>query len=464
MDRVSQSILSNLHSVYDQGAGDTLALRVRHPLGLAWLIEGYALKVTLSGVDHTFDLTQHTMATLRSALISAGCQVAYHDPAFDPFSATILIQGAGNQSDSNGDHLYVYTAILWSIAEALGQSYGEAKSNIQNALTQMELPRSTGEWATLFGEMFSVFREEGESDSDYTARIASEVRRGRSNPASISANIKRLTGQDVEIREPWKEIHKLSESPIGDVYHMQGGGTWQYHIAQAVGQPGVRWETVTPQIMADRPAGTIFLDPATQSPNAIIEGSEIGIQAGREDTRYSHVKVIDGSFLSANLALSDAFILLNNPFIMAQIFGIGYLNAGLLKPFGKPLTFSMGEEILSEQGEISNDLNARFAGSIPLENGNPMMLSDVEALSDYRHELTTQVVDYWGYGEVNSQIDVNSPLNHGSLVEGMQPMIAVRPPQDLEGITRKWSGGWDSQTRWGDKYTHTSRVTSTSMS
>ncbi|NCU21737.1 UTRA domain-containing protein, partial [Candidatus Falkowbacteria bacterium] len=111
-----------------------------------------------------------------------------------------------------------------------------------------------------------------ELDAVYTARIIEEVKRSRASPAAILRNIRRLTGHDLALREPWQEVHYLSQSALSGLDHLQGAPIYEYHRMQLVARRGVDWTPVLREAEADRPAGTLMLPPATHMPPLYLDG------------------------------------------------------------------------------------------------------------------------------------------------------------------------------------------------
>lgn len=421
MDRVADNLLSRLHGVYAQQPEKTLALRIRHAEGLTWEIDGHVLTVTATVGIATFDLREYTIGSLANALLVRWYDVEYRNEAIDHLSAIILMEGAGNQDLSNGDHLYAYTSLLWCLLGATGIPYGDARSAVTAALRQLILPQSRHEWADLFGAIFGIPRDVGESDAAYTQRIIWEVQRRRSNPFAISANIGYRTGYSVSVREPWQEIFALSESPLDDDFHLQGAPIWQYHTAQLVATTGVDWTRVKREANSDRPAGTIFLDPATHYPprGIVVDGLEL--TAWQESVRARQVWMLNSGVLSVNLDLSNYQAILNHPFVIyelvmlfcgppadvapwtnpdpAQVLWLGGWDTRpwqslYERVFYPPINTYAGIVILSD-GSVMGDLQTHFAGAMPVEVGEPLRPSDIGGLSDYEYRVDSVPVDVW---------------------------------------------------------------------
>ena len=64
------------------------------------------------------------------------------------------------------------------------------------------------------------------------------------------------------------------------------------------------------------------------------------------------------------------------------------------RQFYPPVNTYAGIVILSEAAAMG-DLQCHFAGSRPVEIGEPMMLSDITALSDYEYRIDDVPIDVW---------------------------------------------------------------------
>lgn len=394
MDRVSHRLLSRLHSVYNADPAPVLALRIRHADGVVWRVHGYVLTLETPAGTSDWALSDYTLLGLATDLSEAGFDVPRLNPALQHLSATVLMEGMGAQDVSNGDHLYAYTSILWTLLGAMGPSFTEAKDAIELALRQLILPHSTQEWADLFGEIFGIPRLNNELDAVYTARMIEEVKRARSNPIAIIKNVKRLTGYDVEVREPWKELHVLSESPLDGSFHMQGGSIWQYHTAQIISRAGVDWDAVMFQANADRPAGTIYLDPATHYPPAEVDCTERSLIASRTDYSAEQLWGSKDGVLDYNLDLSNYSITLNHPMVVYVLSAFNGEPIQEQVQFTPALTFVKGEVVLSEAPPLG-DLQGHFPGATWQESGDYMHLSGEQGLSDYFYRLDLVPIDEW---------------------------------------------------------------------
>ena len=404
MDRVSQALLGHLHGVFDPDPAPVLALRVRHADGATWAVAGDTLTLHGGDTPSVWDLNDYSLATLATALTAAGFEVVYLNPAVSHLSALTLLEGAGDQGNSNGDHLSIFTAPLAVLLAALGQALGEGRAAIAAALAQLILPNATQEWADLFGEIFGIPRrgtvqdspyldlarliahynpigtsgheyslhaawevffgnllglprKSGESaqhyhdrlvydalqrpalalpplesDAVYTARIIEEIKRSRSSPAVILRNIRRLTGHDLALREPWKEVHYLSQSALSGQDHLQGAPIYEYHRIQLVARRGIDWTPVLREAEADRPAGTLMLPPATHLPPLVLNGVPLEPHLGRADVWAEELKWNAYGRLSVDLDLSNYLPPPMTELSVVQVKGLG-AGDGLRGPY-----------------------------------------------------------------------------------------------------------------------------------
>lgn len=310
MARLAAQLASRLHSVYRPDLEPALALRIRHADGSTWSVVGETLAVQATGqTATTWTLADYTLTTLAAALVAAGFEVPFIADELAHLSAAILLEGTGDQNHSNGDHLTAYTSLLQVVLHTLGRPDEAARAAVDAALAQLILPQATAEWLDLFGDIFGISRLDAENDGAYAARIAEEVKRNRSSPAAILRNIRRLTGHDLALREPWKEVFFLSDPgcTLSGAKHLQGAPIYEYHRMQLISPVGIDWGPVLAQANADRPVGTLMLAPATHPPAFTIDGigDGIGLLQIRTDVVSAPIGAMRFGTLSGNLNLSD---------------------------------------------------------------------------------------------------------------------------------------------------------------
>ena len=205
-----QRLLKHTHAaVFDKDPLAELVLRVSHAGGSSWVVAAGVLTVVAGGEEFTYQLTGYTVNTLADAMQADGLSVARVNSRYGHLSALALVEGNSGQWLSNGDHLRVFTSLLWALLQGYSREVDAAQEQIRQALLQMVIATAEGEWLDLWGTLYGVPRTTGESDAALRIRIPREAFRLRSNPRAIEATIKELTGKDVTILEPWMDVFTL---------------------------------------------------------------------------------------------------------------------------------------------------------------------------------------------------------------------------------------------------------------
>lgn len=194
--RLTAKLIGYLNRVFDKDPAKVLAFRLRYSgTSMTWKVEDGALTTVVtggSGVALNVPLASHTVATL-CALLAAqtGYSVPYQDlSTFSGLSALVLLDGSGNQDESNGDHFYGYTSVLWAYMEAVGNELTLLRASITEAILQMAANTAAGEWVDEHGSYYNVRRGISEADAAYAARMISEVIKARGNNVAIAAALK----------------------------------------------------------------------------------------------------------------------------------------------------------------------------------------------------------------------------------------------------------------------------------
>lgn len=204
--QITPKLLSFLNWVFDKDPGKFLALRLRYDGGMTWKIENAVLTTIIDGEpgeNLSVDLSQYTLGSLSSYLAGkTGYTVSYIDGSeLSGLSALVLIDASGDIDQSNGDHLYGYTNILWSYMEAAASELEQAETQIGEMLNQMSTRTGSGEWLDELGGYYDVPRLQGELDVQYGPRIIAEVLRPRANNVAMEEAISVYTGQTTTVRD-----------------------------------------------------------------------------------------------------------------------------------------------------------------------------------------------------------------------------------------------------------------------
>lgn len=204
--KLTQKLLALLHRVFDTDPEQFLALRIQYGGGMTWNIsEGVLTTSVVGGIGQGFtvDLTTMTLSQLVNHVSTQpGYSVAYADGSGNlALSARVLMDGTGNIAQSNGDHLYAYTSLVWVYMDAVGVELKSAKAQIPEAIAQMSVQTASADWLDELGSYYGVPRLQGEGDQAYGARIIAETVRPRCNNVAIERAISYYTGQATKVTD-----------------------------------------------------------------------------------------------------------------------------------------------------------------------------------------------------------------------------------------------------------------------
>lgn len=237
-------LLGYLHRVFDKDPDAYLALRIRYVKDFTWTISDGVLTLEYyprplladgrwkangvqiaDGVDDfstsvtTIDLSAYTLDGLAEHVAALpGFSIEYQATEGGHLSALTLLDGAGNQGASNGDHLYAYTSLLWAYVSSLSEEIGQAAEAIAEMVKQMSLRTAEGFWLDELGSYYKVPRMVGELDRLYGSRIVAETLRPKGNNVAIAQSIKDVTGMDATV----------SDAALLPVQANKFDGTWMF--------------------------------------------------------------------------------------------------------------------------------------------------------------------------------------------------------------------------------------------
>lgn len=308
---LTKKLLSFIGRVFDKDPRKFLALRLGYDGGMTWRVEDATLYTTVqggSGQDLEVDLGQHTVTGLVNHLANQpGYAVQYIDGSeLAQLSARVLLDGAGDISRSNGDHLYGYSNVLWAFLETTANELEQAKTAIAEMLRQLSTKTASDMWLDELGDQYGVLRMLGELDQQYGPRIIAEVLRPRENNIAMEAAIRIFTGQQAKVTDvvEWTialpahdssithngaSTYSSSASPLYGLFDVQYG----YDLLNG-GDFTEFQQTVRELIDRLRAAGTHLRALA-------LQGSAIG------DTFTAPTDASGAKLLNVNMAMGDDF-------------------------------------------------------------------------------------------------------------------------------------------------------------
>ena len=339
-------LIGHLYRALNADPLPRLALRVQHADGCVWQIANEALTLstesgTLLGV---VSLSGITLSELAPKITALGCTVLDVNAAFSALGAESLIDGAGRQSYSNGDHLFIFDSLLWSLIAAYAKQANDLTLSGQEALKQLYLGTAEQNWLDVWGASLGVARRAGQSDSDYRAWILREITRPRANWADIESAILESTGAAVHISEPYQELFILGESALSASDKFQDGNYCTYNVVRPVSAVPIDWTGPLAIIERDRPAGTLVLSPMFELGTQSLVHAAVSLAVGHEATRGAHISRDCAGVFDENLTLSDSLpAVLNYPifdgrFIWANVGGVWDTRTWNMASVGMPAT------------------------------------------------------------------------------------------------------------------------------
>lgn len=202
--KLTHKLLGFIHRVFSKDPLPFLALRLQYNGTMTWAVSDGILTTTVSGGSGTslaIDLSSYTLTTLVSYLAGqTGYTVLYLDRTpLAQLSALVLMDGTGNPAQSNGDHLYGYTSLLWAYLEAMAVELQALQDQVLAAPAEMAIPSADDMWLDELGSYYAVPRNGLETDSAYGPRIIAEVLRPKSNNVALESALADYYGQKVAV-------------------------------------------------------------------------------------------------------------------------------------------------------------------------------------------------------------------------------------------------------------------------
>lgn len=269
---LTQRLIDYLNRVFDKDPKRFAALLLDYNGTGSWSISDETLTTTVSGgtgAPLSIDLTQYTIGQLVTYLArQTGYSVTLVDPSKASLSATVLLEGGANFADTDGDHLYGYTSLLWSYLDAVASELQNLLNLVPQVPAQLSTTTASGMWLDEIGARYGVARNPSEDDGQYGPRIISTVLLPKGNNIAIQAALTAATGQDCMVTD------YVLHTPTGATYNsaIDHDGTHTYGTTDVVtyglfdvqapydllngGDPTAFQNTVTALVETLRDAGT----------------------------------------------------------------------------------------------------------------------------------------------------------------------------------------------------------------
>jgi hypothetical protein len=279
-------------AVFDKAPDRQLALRISGSQSLSWTVSRGVLSVVVDGINYKYALRYLTFSALCDMMALQGVTIDYQNPAFSSLGAHMLMDGGNDQSNSNGTHLYAYSADLWVLFAAYSVELDQAQYALLEALRQMIITQARGEWLDLWGKLYNHPRSAGKADDTYGPEIPREAFRIRVNALAIENAVYDLTGKTIRIEEPWQNMFRLNESRLSGDDRLYDGTSTGYHLIRPVSQTPIDWSDVLPVIERNRAAGVKVLEPETRLARFVDARVAGRVSSSRTDTQAALVPLV----------------------------------------------------------------------------------------------------------------------------------------------------------------------------
>ncbi len=270
-------LLASLHAaVFDTSPVAAVAFRLAWPGGTAvWSVADETLTVTADGSNFSYALSDLTVSGLIGLLESDGFTVVPGDSTLLSLSAAVLLEMSGSSAVVAGDRVMAMkNDLLRSLFGGYARELRAATLAVTEAIKQMVIQTSTGEWLNRWGALYGVKRKSTHTDTDFADYIPQEVVRERVNNYAIQQAILDETQQSIYIREPWRDMFRLdSTSQLSSQNRFYDGSTVGPHLIQPIAYGTVDWAEIPAIIDRNRAAGVIMMDPEEQFRRGVIEPS-----------------------------------------------------------------------------------------------------------------------------------------------------------------------------------------------
>lgn len=159
-----KEILNNLHPAINKDAQMISALTITGTNTVA-IIQNDMLQLTgPSSVQ--YNLRSYTLGSLATA-INAQSGFTATVTSSSALSAAVLLDG----TYTSGNSIPMFTSFLWQILKPVALAMIDALGAINSALLEEVMNTADGTWLDSFGELFGVYRQNGEPDQLYAIRV-----------------------------------------------------------------------------------------------------------------------------------------------------------------------------------------------------------------------------------------------------------------------------------------------------
>ncbi|EIW6162704.1 hypothetical protein MF451_003701 [Salmonella enterica subsp. enterica serovar Saintpaul] len=255
-----ERLLGHLHrAVFDTTADEVVAFYLDGPAGSRWVAANEFFDITFAdGSTLHYDLNNFTMAQFSRQLAADGMTVSRFNDATMNFAGITMLELEGEAGKNNP--IVLYKDILHSIFGAYSREIRSAQDNVKESFKELNIQTANDGFLDEWGDMFGVPRDT-RTDDEYGVYIPAEAFRLRVNSIAIEKAVKDITGYDITLSEPWRDVFMLDISQLSGMNRFYDGKTASYFQVQPVAFKSVNWDVIMPVIRRNLAAGIELLNP-----------------------------------------------------------------------------------------------------------------------------------------------------------------------------------------------------------
>ena len=281
-------------AVFDLSPDASAAFYISGSKDVAWSVSDGQLTVKMDETARTYDLSEFTVGSLINRLKADKFTISFDTSVLFGRSALVLVDGKGASTQSDGSKITGFKSLLWALYSSYSVELKLAKYQVSQALRQMVIWQSEGEWTDVWGGLFGVSRKNNEIDQNYATRIPKEAFRIRVNKFAIEITVKELTGQTIVLRETWPDMFRLDEASLSSGYRFPSEEEWRYGYLQPTSRSLFDWTEALSIIERNKAAGVIILPPITDVSYVIDAQLNGSVAVGLLSSFGTWVSVDDG--------------------------------------------------------------------------------------------------------------------------------------------------------------------------
>jgi hypothetical protein len=157
-------MLNNLHPGINKDSQRTSALSISATNGVA-VIQNNVLQLT-GPSSAQYNLRSYTLGSLATAINGqSGFTATVSQPS--SLAALVLLNGTYTSPIT----IPMFTSFLWQLLKPVSLALTDALGAENQALLETVLNTSDGKWLDAFGDLFGVYRQNGEPDQLYAVRV-----------------------------------------------------------------------------------------------------------------------------------------------------------------------------------------------------------------------------------------------------------------------------------------------------